>query len=62
MIDARDIADVAVAELLRRDRASSAQEPVTLELIGPQPLTVKAVKLALEKTANSVKADNNSLD
>jgi uncharacterized protein YbjT (DUF2867 family) len=39
MIDARDIADVAVAELLRRDNASSALDRVTLELIGPQPLT-----------------------
>ncbi|AKS09792.1 NmrA/HSCARG family protein [Pseudomonas trivialis] len=39
MIDARDIADVAVAELLRRDKASSALEPLTLELVGPQPLT-----------------------
>lgn len=43
MIDARDIADVAVAELLRRDRASSAQEPVMLELTGPQPLTGASV-------------------
>lgn len=39
MIDARDIADVAVAELLRRDKATSALEPLTLELVGPQPLT-----------------------
>lgn len=43
MIDARDIADVAVAELLRRDKASSALDPVTLELIGPQPLTGASV-------------------
>lgn len=39
MIDARDIADVAVAELLRRDKASSALDRVTLELVGPQALT-----------------------
>ncbi|WP_417695127.1 NmrA family NAD(P)-binding protein [Pseudomonas sp.] len=39
MIDARDIADVAVAELLRRDKASCALDRVTLELIGPQALT-----------------------
>lgn len=45
MIDARDIADVAVAELLRRDKASSALERVTLELIGPQPLTGASVAL-----------------
>lgn len=43
MIDARDIADVAVAELLRRDRASSALDRVTLELVGPQALTGNSV-------------------
>lgn len=43
MIDARDIADVAVAELLRRDKASSAREPLTLELVGPQALTGESV-------------------
>lgn len=43
MIDARDIADVAVVELLRRDRASSALEQVTLELTGPQSLTGASV-------------------
>ncbi|WP_341520074.1 NmrA/HSCARG family protein [Pseudomonas sp. G.S.17] len=43
MIDARDIADVAVAELLRRDEASTALEGVTLDLVGPQPLTGASV-------------------
>ncbi|WDU60305.1 NmrA/HSCARG family protein [Pseudomonas poae] len=43
MIDARDIADVAVAELLRRDKAPSALERVTLELVGPQALTGASV-------------------
>ena len=43
MIDARDIADVAVAELLRRDKASSALDRVTLELVGPQALTGASV-------------------
>ncbi|CAI2113581.1 NAD(P)H azoreductase [Serratia ficaria] len=43
MIDARDIADIAVAELLRRDSASSALDRVTLELIGPQALTGASV-------------------
>ncbi|MES2106087.1 MAG: NmrA/HSCARG family protein [Pseudomonadota bacterium] len=43
MIDARDIADVAVAELLRRDRASSALDRVTLELVGPQAVTGASV-------------------
>ncbi|KQW00627.1 NmrA/HSCARG family protein [Rhizobacter sp. Root1221] len=39
MIDARDIADVAVAELLRRDRALAPSPRVTLELVGPELLT-----------------------
>jgi uncharacterized protein YbjT (DUF2867 family) len=43
MIDARDIADVTVAELLRRDKASSALDRVTLELVGPQVLTGASV-------------------
>src|SRR5437762_2617756 len=38
MIDARDIADVAVAELLRRDRAPAPLPRVTLELVGPECL------------------------
>jgi uncharacterized protein YbjT (DUF2867 family) len=43
MIDARDIADVAVAELLRRDKAPAALQRVTLELVGPQALTGASV-------------------
>ncbi|MBX8489601.1 NmrA family NAD(P)-binding protein [Pseudomonas cichorii] len=43
MIDARDIADVAVAELLRRDKAPAALERITLELVGPQALTGASV-------------------
>ena len=43
MINARDIADVAVAELLRRDKAPTALAPLTLELVGPQVLTGHSV-------------------
>jgi uncharacterized protein YbjT (DUF2867 family) len=43
MIDARDIADVAVAELLRRDRAPAPLPRVTLELVGPELLTAESV-------------------
>ena len=43
MIDARDIADVAVAELLRRDRAPAPSPRVTLELVGPDLLTGESV-------------------
>jgi uncharacterized protein YbjT (DUF2867 family) len=39
MIDTRDIADVAVAELLRRDRATAALPRLTLDLIGPDEVT-----------------------
>jgi uncharacterized protein YbjT (DUF2867 family) len=43
MIDARDIADIAVAELLRRDRAPAPLSRVTLELVGPERLTGESV-------------------
>ena len=43
MIDARDIAAVAVAELLRRDRAPAPSPRVTLELVGPERLTGASV-------------------
>ena len=43
MIDARDIADIAVAELLRRDRALAPSSRVTLELVGPELLTGESV-------------------
>ncbi|QXI51246.1 NmrA/HSCARG family protein [Pseudomonas alvandae] len=46
MVDVRDIADVAVAELLRRDRAPAALERVTLELVGPRALTGASVAQA----------------
>jgi len=39
MVDARDIADVAVAELLRRDRARTPLPRVTFDLVGPDALT-----------------------
>ncbi|RST55370.1 NmrA/HSCARG family protein [Variovorax sp. MHTC-1] len=43
MIDARDIADAAVAELLRRDRAPAPSPCATLELVGPELLTGASV-------------------
>ncbi|HEY5758613.1 MAG TPA: NmrA/HSCARG family protein [Steroidobacter sp.] len=39
MVDTRDIADVAVAELLRRDRAPTPLPRVTLDVVGPDVLT-----------------------
>jgi uncharacterized protein YbjT (DUF2867 family) len=43
MVDARDVADVAVAELLRRDRAAAALPRITLDLVGPDALTGPSV-------------------
>ena len=39
MVDTRDIADIAVAELLRRDKAAGALPRTTLDLVGPEVLT-----------------------
>ncbi|MBW8758069.1 MAG: NmrA/HSCARG family protein [Burkholderiales bacterium] len=39
MVDTRDIADIAVAELLRRDKAAAALPRLTLDVVGPQALT-----------------------
>jgi uncharacterized protein YbjT (DUF2867 family) len=39
MVDTRDIADVAVAELLRRDRAAQPLSRLTLDVVGPQALS-----------------------
>jgi uncharacterized protein YodC (DUF2158 family) len=38
-VDVRDIADAAVAELLRRERASHPLPRTTIELVGPDTLT-----------------------
>jgi uncharacterized protein YbjT (DUF2867 family) len=43
MVDARDIADVAVAELLRRDSAPAPLPRVTLDVVGPDALTGASV-------------------
>jgi uncharacterized protein YbjT (DUF2867 family) len=39
MVDTRDIADIAVAELLRRDAAPAPLPRLTLDLVGPEALT-----------------------
>jgi len=39
MVDARDIADAAAAELLRRERAPHLLPRTTIELVGPDTLT-----------------------
>ncbi|SCB60904.1 Uncharacterized conserved protein YbjT, contains NAD(P)-binding and DUF2867 domains [Rhizobium aethiopicum] len=39
MVDARDIAEVAAIELIRRDRATAALPIETINLVGPETLT-----------------------
>lgn len=39
MVDVRDIADLAVAELLRRDRAAEPLPRETLEVVGPEVIS-----------------------
>lgn len=46
MVDARDIADVAVAELLRRDRAAGPLPRVTLDVAGPEVFTGESAAAA----------------
>ncbi|MFL6700542.1 MAG: SDR family oxidoreductase [Vitreoscilla sp.] len=50
MVDARDIADVAVAELLRRDRAADALPLVTLDVAGPELLTGESAAAVWSQT------------
>ena len=68
MIDARDIADVAVAELLRRDRAPAPSPRATLDLVGPELLTGASVAkiwsaaLGREVTYGGLRRGNGLLD
>jgi uncharacterized protein YbjT (DUF2867 family) len=39
MVDARDIAEVAAIELIRRDQASGKLPSVTINIVGPDTLT-----------------------
>ncbi|MBB6503692.1 uncharacterized protein YbjT (DUF2867 family) [Sphingomonas endophytica] len=43
MVDARDIAEVAAIELIRRDRAETALPIETINVVGPDTLTGEAV-------------------
>ncbi|WP_342250150.1 SDR family oxidoreductase [Sphingomonas sp. OTU376] len=43
MVDARDIAEVAAIELIRRDRAPGRQPIETINLVGPETLTGEGV-------------------
>jgi uncharacterized protein YbjT (DUF2867 family) len=43
MVDSRDIAEIAALELLRRDQSDRALPRTTINVVGPEPLTGKAV-------------------
>jgi uncharacterized protein YbjT (DUF2867 family) len=63
MVDVRDIADAAVIELLRRDRAPVALAPVTYELVGPDALTGRSLAAIWSETlGREVRYAGNDLD
>ncbi len=63
MVDTRDIADAAVIELLRRDRASGPLPRVTYELSGPDALTgASLAKLWAEVLGREVRYAGGDLD
>lgn len=62
MVHTHDIADVAVAELLRRDRAPDALPRLTLDLVGPQALTgAEAAKVWSQALGRDVTYGGNDL-
>lgn len=63
MIDTRDIADVAVAELLRRDASDRALPRVTMDLGGPSLFTGEsAAKVWSEVLGREVRYGGDDLD
>ena len=63
MVDVRDIADAAVLELLRRDRADTALPRVTYELSGPDALTGSSLAaLWTDTLGRNVRYAGNDLD
>lgn len=63
MVDARDIADVAAAELLRRERAPAPLPRTTIELVGPDTLTgADLAALWTEVLGRNVRYGGDDLD
>lgn len=63
MIDVRDIADIAVAELLARDRAEQPLPARTLDLVGPQSFTgAQAAAVWSEVLQRPIAAGSEDLD
>nr|WP_198983147.1 NmrA family NAD(P)-binding protein [Herbaspirillum sp. ASV7] len=63
MIDVRDIADIAVAELLARDRAPQALPARTLDLVGPDSISgVSAAAVWSELLPRPIQYGGDDLD
>jgi uncharacterized protein YbjT (DUF2867 family) len=63
MADVRDIADAAVLELLRRNRADAALPRVTYELSGPDAITGSSfAALWTDTLGRKVRYAGNDLD
>ncbi|WP_336297743.1 SDR family oxidoreductase [Paucibacter sp. XJ19-41] len=63
MIDTRDIADVATAELLRRDKSPEPQPRLTLDLAGPDALTGESIaRIWSEALGREIKYGGDDLD
>ena len=63
MIDVRDIADIAVAELLARDRAAQALPARTLDLVGPDSISgVSAAAVWSELLQRPIQYGGDDLD
>lgn len=63
MVDARDVAEIAASELLRRERASGPLPANTIEIVGPDVITGAAVAgIWAEVLAREVRYAGNDLD
>ena len=63
MVDVRDIADIAAAELLRRHRAASALPGRTLDVAGPEAITGEsAARIWSEALKREIRYGGDDLD
>jgi uncharacterized protein YbjT (DUF2867 family) len=63
MVDTRDIADIAAAELLKRDRAETPLPRRTVDLVGPEALSGEsAARIWSEELQREVRYGGNDLE